>query len=517
MIGGTKHERIHKMAKVDVKVNVIQTAFRNGLDSMKKQTQTWAKDMGKMFIGAFAIGAVIGKINSLREELDRVGKLATRLNVLPSTIEKLGHAAKLAGSDVEMVVKTMSKLAVASMGAGDAFAKSGIDAKAFAGADVETQVLMLAEAYQKAGSDISKTMEIQRMLGEEGQNLIPLLKQGPEAIKETMGEASAGYDNLVAFTESLNDFFADVGRFMTKTVGTVFGKLQRGLYYVLGLMEGGTEKAKQNLIDLDSQTAKSADAMAETRKKAMESLALEEAIKDAEKAKKAFESVAEKLEQRAIDRLDIEGQILAMQEKQLNAMERMENLDLSADDRAKAAKESLDLQDKIEAAEAKISADKIAADEKLQAEKDKAEQAVTDANQKVADEEDRQSMAAMDPADRAAELQKRQADLFAQSQAAKDEGDDLTAAEKRLEGLQMADSIAQALADAAPEIAKEEEQERQRASVVSSSLAAVGGGGGSFVSGMDPQLNELKQQTRLLEQIATATNMQVQQPNREVF
>jgi hypothetical protein len=509
------------MSAVTVTVKIIQTAFKNGLDSMKAQAQKWSSDVKGMMLGAFATGAIISGFNSLRAELDRVGKLATRLNVLPSTIEKIGHAASLAGTNVEEVVKAMAKLAMAAATSGEAFAKTGIDAQAFMGADVEEQLKMLSAAYVAAGNDMEKLIEIQKLLGEEGQNLIPLLIQGPDALSASMGNSGIAIDLAVKATEAFNDALTKVGREAKMIFGGLILAAKQFKAFMGEAFTGGSFQDGMNAIAaIQEEHDKAVVEMAKARKAALETSATENAAKQVEEARKAFESVSKQLEDRALKRLDTEGQILALQEKQLIAMERMEDASLSVDERAKAAKETLDLQEKIEAAQAKQLEEAKQAEEEMQRLKEKeaeAAKAVADAEAKVAAEEDRQTLAAMNPADRAAELQKRQAALFAESDQAKGEGDNLTSAEKRLEGLQMADSIASALAEAAPEIAAETEERRQ-SSVVSSSLSAVGGGGGSFVSGMDPQLSELKNQTRLLEQIAQSANMTAQQqPQREVF
>jgi len=512
------------MAEVNVRVGMNNSAFSKGLDSMRSMAKTWAADVGKMFVGAFAIQKVISSISSLFSELDRVGKLATRLDVLPSTIARLGQAAELAGTDVEAVVKAMGRLTLQANKSGSAFESAGISASAFAGADVETQVLMLAEAYQQAGDDMTKVAAIHELLGARAQELIPLLKQGPEALAESMGQVSAAYNMTVRQVEAMNDAIAKFGRRLVDEFAQIFHAARQGWAMFKGFATGGIDGAVNELSKLQEKMDKMFIESEKKRKAASASSAAEAARKEQadeqEKIAKLAITLEEKLNQRSLDRMDTEGQILKLQEAQIEAMERMEDLNLTALERAEAAKETLDLQEKIEAAEkraaqeAEASAAEVA---KLEEDQAKAQQAIADAEAKVAAEEDRQSLEAMTPADRAAELQKRQAALFAQSQAAQDDGDALGAAESRLAALQMSDAIAAALAEAMPPAIEEANEATNRGSVVSSSLGAIGGGGGSFVSGMDPQLTELKNQTRLLERIANSTTQTATQTGRELF
>jgi DNA repair exonuclease SbcCD ATPase subunit len=512
------------MAEVNVKVGMNNSAFSKGLDSMKSQAKTWASDVGKMFVGAFAFQKVISSISNFASELDRVGKLATRLDVLPSTIERIGHAARISGTDVEVAVKAMSRLTIESMKSSESFAKLGIDARAFSTADIEQQLVMLAQAYQDAQGDTEKMIALNALLGARAQELIPLLKQGPDAMQATMGEAADGYDNIVRLTEGINDFFSDVTRFFKSTVVSLMGQLQKEVLYILGFIEGGTKKAKQNVKDFNDQTKAAAEALKLSREAGAKAMSMEDAKKSATEAQKAFQTVADQLAQRALERMDLEGQILALQEKQLDAMERMENINLSVDDRAKAAKEALDLQEKIEAAEKRAAqeAEESAAEiARLEQEQAKAQQAIAEAEAKVAAEEDRQAFEKLTPQEKLESLQGKQAELFKKSEQARDEGDPLAAAEARLDALKMNDEI-----DAAKQAVKDEEEDEEEdedekmamPAQVSSSLGAVGGGGGTFV-GFDLELAEAKAQTRLLEKIAanTASGQGVTKTNGEFF
>jgi hypothetical protein len=514
------------MAEVNVKVGMNNSAFSKGLDSMRSMAKSWAADIGKMFVGAFAVGQIMNSLSSLASELDRVGKLATRLGVLPSTIAKIGQAAELAGTDVETVVKILAKLTLQANKSASAFEAAGISASKFASASPEDQWIMLADAYQKAGNDAVKLAALQQLLGKQGLELITSLKGGPEALAQSMGQFSDAYNTTVRQVEAMNDAMTKFKKQSVSEFAQVFHAARQGWAMFKGFATGGIDGAVDELVKLQEEMDKMFVEAEKKRKAVAASAAAEAAKKEQEEEQDKVDKIAltieEKLAQRALDRMETEAKILKLQEDQAEAMRQMEDMDLSALERAEAAKKALELQEKIEDAEKKAAqeADAAAAEEaKLKAEEARAQQAIADAEAKVAAEEDRQSLAAMTPAERAAELQKRQAALFAQSKAAEEDGDALGAAESRLAALQMADAIAAALAESMPDAIEEanEEAERGNSSVVSSSLAAIGGGGGSFVSGVDPQLTELKNQTRLLERIANSTTQTATQNGKELF
>jgi hypothetical protein len=512
------------MAEVKARVSADTTAFKKGLDSAKSIANKWATDVGKMFVGAFAVTKIMSTLSSLTQELDRVGKLATRLGVLPSTIAKIGTAAELAGTNVEEVVKVMTKLSLAAATSAEAFEKTGMSAEAFLGASTEQQVFMLAKAYREAGGDMVKIAEIQRMLGEEGQNLIPLLNQGPEALAESMGDVSASYDQMVRKTEAFNDavtklkkravnHFAEIVH-AGRRAAAAFGAIGTSKGFMGGLAEFQEQMDREEMAERDSIKRSMIEASLDEESKA----AKEAELKADEEIRKLQAEVRDIIQKRNFDALSAEEQILKLTKDQLAVKEKMKDIGkISALELVQLEKEYLDIDAKL--ADAKSNRDSI--NEKAKADQEslrlEIEEETRAAIKRVAEEEDRRALAAMDPAERAEELQKRQAAMFQKSEGLAEFGDIKGAAEARIEALYLGDAIAKALADAMPEAIEEANEETARSSVVSSSLAAVGGGGGSFVAWMDPQLIELKNQTRLLEQIANNSNIQTTRPERERF
>jgi hypothetical protein len=522
------------MAEVNVKVGMNNSAFSKGLDSMKKQAQGWAASVGKIFVGAFAFQKVVSIFANLATELDRVGKLATRLGESVEDIQRIGHAAKLAGTDIEEVVKVMTRLTLEAAKSGAKLEAAGISVEAFMGASSKGKVLLFAKAFDEANGDAAKHLAIMEALGARGQNLLPMIAQGYEAVSKQMGETAVHSEKIVRGVEFFNDTLATLAQKgkvalmeivkALVAVGAVAVSVQKQIRSALVFDFKGvkTEILSLNkfLRDLYDTTEKPMTGTGGL----LDPDAIREAADELSKFQKAYEDIQKRLADRALDRMDTEGQILKLQEAQIEAMERMEDLSLSALDRANAAKESLDLQEKIEAAEKRAAqeAEESAAEiARLEQEQAKAQQAVADAEAKVAAEEDRQAFEKLTPQEKLESLQGKQAELFKKSEQARDEGDPLAAAEARLDALKMNDEI-----DAAKQAVKDEEEDEEEdedekmamPAQVSSSLGAVGGGGGTFV-GFDLELAEAKAQTRLLEKIAanTASGQGVTKTNGEFF
>ena len=71
------------------------------------------KKLGGAIRTAFTVGAVatFAYFKRFATEMDRIGKLSKRLKETPETIQRIGLAAQLSGSNLEGIVKGMQTLA----------------------------------------------------------------------------------------------------------------------------------------------------------------------------------------------------------------------------------------------------------------------------------------------------------------------------------------------------------------------------------------------------------------------
>lgn len=463
------------MAKLNVEVGVNRTAFDRGLDAMRKQASGWASSMAGTLAGAFAIGSMVNWFNNFRTEMDRVAKLATRLGESTATIQRVGEAASMAGADIEMVVKAMSKLAVEAANGSDKFAALGISAQDFANASLEDKMLMLSAALEQANGDQGKMIALMDLLGARAQDLIPLLAAGPEALRQGFADASIVSDQVIRQTEKFNDSLEKlslVGRSFfgwfiqaVATVGLGIVNLKDQVVILAKAMDprnlfGGMSEAAQKFAD-DSTAAfeKFKRGYNEiwgdvTKKGGIKAATFEtpeskQAEKDQEAEAKAVDSQAERLEERILQRklqqMEVEDRIFELQQMQIELQTKMLNsMGMSNLEKLKIAEDLLDVEEQIARA-----------------------QAEKDANDKrVAEEE-------------AAEAEKKR----------KAEEDAAKAAEE--------------------EAPKTIEEAKKQTTVVSSSLQSVGGGGGAYVA-MSTEARELQSQTNILRQIAANTSPQTQ-------
>jgi hypothetical protein len=166
------------------------------------------KELGRVLVG----GALLGGLKALMNDFDRVGKLATRFGTSAESIQRVGVAAKVAGTDVEQVANAMTRAGIAASKAveqggqmAELFDRAGINAREFANANIDQKLLMIAEAYRAAGNDAQKTNAIIEIMGSRaGGNLIPLISN-VEALREEMANVSVATDETVRAIEQAND------------------------------------------------------------------------------------------------------------------------------------------------------------------------------------------------------------------------------------------------------------------------------------------------------------------------
>ena len=152
---------------------------------------------------AFSGTVIIAEIRRVMEHFDRVNDLAVRFGTSAESIQRVGEAAKLAGSDIDMVARAMTKAGVAATQAvneggaiAETFQRAGINAREFERASLDKKLLTVAEAFKAANGDASKQNEILKLIGMRAADLIPLISN-VDGLKSAMADASVVSDEAV--------------------------------------------------------------------------------------------------------------------------------------------------------------------------------------------------------------------------------------------------------------------------------------------------------------------------------
>lgn len=536
-----------------VPVGIKNAAFKGGLDQMRGQAKQFSGAVAGMFASAFAVTAIIAGFKSWMTEMDRVQKLGQRFGETAESIQRVGLASELAGADLEMAAKTAAKLtqAAGDAAAGNAtlnaqFEAININASEFIGLSLEDKYIALSKAYLEAEGNGSKMVTFMKLLGEEGQNLIPLLAQGPEALQAAFDSASVAsqgtIDSVAAFNDQLTIlkqkgsivFGFIIQAFRSAAViiagGIVGIKLMwdqlsasfmagaRGIgEAAMALAKGDFSGAlnslkatRDELRQIDKDTAKMGSGAADDLKNQWNEIwagGSQSGNSGASQLKDDFEAAAAaaaKLAKIRDEIADIEKrnrEAAMSDEEKLQSMiaERAELLKTANDtseEGLQAKKAALELEGKIADAQEKAAKDKTDR-EKSHADKLAAAKAAE------ADVDEKNKIAGMSKDERRDHFRDKQKDLNAQAKKASKDGDELKATELRTQAKALESELRTdpESPTAAP---------RPSASIVATGLASAGGGGYVAAAASDPTLRATEKGNTILERIARAVETETQ-------
>lgn len=267
---------------------------------------TLGRAMSADVVGGFgqltaAVGSIAG-LKSVIDEFDRLGDMAIQLDTSVESLQRLGAMAKLSGSDVDTLVKGVSKLtrSLADSEGSDKTAEAlralGVSASQLRTLSIEDQVLALSDAFINARSRGEGFAEVFDLMGRNGAELIPLLVQGREALQalaDTPVLSQAQVDRLSDFNDQLDagilklkawtaDALLSVSDFATVTGVALFGGLG-------GSFSDRMEVATQALAQGKIEAEEAAAAQEKQRQAAREAAEWAKKIADAQKA--AAESI----------------------------------------------------------------------------------------------------------------------------------------------------------------------------------------------------------------------------------
>jgi hypothetical protein len=209
--------------RLDYDDSRVVTGVKRTASSMEGVERAGRAAMGGLTrqVGALA-GALAGlaSINALKQtldQMDRMAKIASRLDAPVESIQRLAFVADQNGASVEQLAGGLTRLTrqlglTGSEGdkARDALARLGIDAGRFAGMGLEDQVYKLADALKDSGGDGEAFAATLDLIGLRGAELVPMLRQGGDALRELGGKVKVLTEDQVKKIEAFNDAWAMV-------------------------------------------------------------------------------------------------------------------------------------------------------------------------------------------------------------------------------------------------------------------------------------------------------------------
>ena len=173
-----------------------------------------------------AAGVVINRVKAFADELDRIGKVADRLNIDPSTLSAFGFVAERSGIAVSTMEKALSDLQLrsgeAAQGVGEsvqAFSTLGINAEQFIELGLEEQMSLLADAFSLVTDEETKAALAAKVFGEAGVEVLQALNGGSAAFDDLLQKGK----RFRAVTKEMTEAAAEFNDTMTNAGASVDG------------------------------------------------------------------------------------------------------------------------------------------------------------------------------------------------------------------------------------------------------------------------------------------------------
>lgn len=407
------------MAQANVTIGVKSGVFKKGLDDIRSQAQQWAGDIKGTIAGAFTLGAVTSFVSGFISEMARVKDLADRLGESSDTIQRVGNAAKLSGSDLEFVIKNLSKLASEARKGADGFDAVGISADAFVNAGTEDRILMLAKAYDEANGSQQKMADLMALLGPKGQDMLIMLSQGADALKNQMGDVATVSEDVVSAMADMDDAIESFKQESYKAFDGVIQKLATIGASVLAVKRMFTEGGSfgyqmQKIFEETAKTDAGKKAARSNKKdfKGVDDEAEKQAKDEAKKAAELGKDIDAEILDLARSRMNAEEKIASLKKEQVQYDAEARDKSKSVSEQRSAALKVLQLQKDIESGLADIEKEKKKKEDEAAKAAEKKAKDTAKAEADLAEEERTQKLEKMKPEDRIKELKKQQKELY---------------------------------------------------------------------------------------------------------
>lgn len=482
--------------------------FRRSLNEMRNDVKQFSASAKSQLAGLFGAGAITAWVSATLDAAGKISDLSNRLDMSAESFQRLSYASKLSGGDMDTVGKALTiltkNLEEAKQGS-DSFATAAstltLNLSELAGMTPEEQMLELARGYEASTDKGAALAAIVKLLGKSGAQIIPMLTAGPEALAETMSEATIATNEQIAAMDKLGDAMDSLKMISVSALGNIIdglkiwgAYLEKGLNLTFGdkgVADAQFEKRMDEIIHPNQGKANA---------KAAASAATEAAAKQLEIEKekgKLTDSIA-KLEEEARIRS------LSLSEKILDAEKR--RAELSADaifgqDETKAL-EARKGQLEIEKEISGYREEQAKVDKDIEDKKKKSAEEINTLTQKGVELDRSNKLAGMNEKERREFLKKERAQALKDSSDAKGRGDvkgSLESANKAKELTGQIDDITRSLNSDLQK--KLEQAQKSVPSISTSSLADIGGGGGARLMDNDQQ----RRMVDLLAQIAANT------------
>ena len=300
-------------------------------------------------VPAIGVGMVLSEVKALIDRAGDIDDLAIKLGETAEAVQRVDHAAKIAGSGgVEQVGNAMIRLeknlgAVGNERATAALERLGLSAGTLMGMPLDEKILALSEAFQTARKEGTGVPDLLDLLGKSGAELIPILSMAREELEGLFANAPALTQAQIVEMTKMGDAVDSTWAKMKNNWSSHIAAMGQKWSWFKDLVETGSiEQADLRMVDRDIASTKSIYDRMDAKQAASEAIeeqrtassrveedatalsaadkAEEEILRERERREKETAREAEAYEKAAFSRLDPEAQMEALRDRMAKSL-----------------------------------------------------------------------------------------------------------------------------------------------------------------------------------------------------
>lgn len=244
------------------------SAVKSGLDKLRNSANSFSNSLTSKLTGAFAGTVLLDRGLSMAtktfHKFGEISNLAMRAGISAEDFQRLGYAAQLSGTNMEVASKALNEIqkATANAAQGNQTAIDSLLNLGYTGDQVRSGnlksldvLIKLAAAYKRAGTDAEKFSLVSKLLaGETAVRMTPFLLQSDQALSDSMNRDVVD-NNTVDQMKVLADQAKLASQALELLTASTMGLLMKGwsrtalvLEAMIGQVKGAAEASRESGI-----------------------------------------------------------------------------------------------------------------------------------------------------------------------------------------------------------------------------------------------------------------------------
>jgi hypothetical protein len=213
------------MPDITLTTGADTSGVARGLAQLRNEVSRTGEEVKASFVSGFGAAAIASALSleALKQVIDRAHEIhheSERFGIDAEQLQLIANAAGVSGISLEQTARAMNFLAKGGNEASSALQTLGIDTQAWIQMDAAQRFFAVADAMHQSGLNAGTYAAAAKLLGSRfGTELIPVLMQGSQAIKDQGAAMGVFSNDSIASLERFHEVWKTVGNFISVFFG----------------------------------------------------------------------------------------------------------------------------------------------------------------------------------------------------------------------------------------------------------------------------------------------------------